>query len=169
MSNDDHVIDLTNEHWDDEIDYAYTSHSGERTVLRRKQCSAGSCQRRCQLEMCSEHLHDILGLEVKESDIAGFGLFATRDITANSKIVTFYGDIAFDGSLRNEYFVWRGGKVYLDCSTNRCSAACANTGGRAMTNNSVLCVYAREAYLKSTKKISAGSEITIPYGRRFAL
>ena len=163
------IIDLTKDNWNDAVDYYYVNAFGKKSLLQRRTCRFQTCLRKCQLEMCSEHLCDVLGVEVKESNIpgAGFGLFATREFKKNQTIIFFTGSaITRLGIIKKEYTLWRGKSMYYDCSVKRCAAACANT---LRVNNCKTVAFRLKCSLKTTKKIRAGDELTTPYGRSYTL
>lgn len=158
------VGDLGNDvgHWDDETEYNLNG-----IPLHRGLCAVPSCTIYCQLEMCTAHLESVMGLEVKQSNIpnAGFGLFATTTIQNNTKFATFIGEITEIPRI-NHYTIFKGNGEYIDCSIFRCAAACANL---IHPTNCTQINYDNHAYLKSTKLINAGEEISFPYGNSFRL
>lgn len=154
--------------WKDSVLQSYTNAWGNVTTLRQRKCNETGCKRICQVEKCTDHLDQVLGLQIRTSTIsgAGFGLFATRDFAKKTTIAKFRGKAVKSAPItKKEYVVWRGKGKYYDCSVERCSAAYANT--RKSKNNSELVVSKCKCFLTSTKAIKAGQEIFVPYGQSY--
>jgi hypothetical protein len=163
------VIDLSIDRWDDSVDYFYKNGYQNMTLLKRRRCKVASCDRQCQLEMCTEHLRDVLGLEVKTSNVpgGGFGLFATKKFAKEETVAKFSGKaITKLGRMRKEYTLTRGGGKYLDCSVVRCAAALANRATNSR-NNCAIAVSGFKVSLKTKCIIRAGQEMSVGYGNAF--
>jgi SET domain len=171
------VIDLTEEdvwvdcedYWDDCEDYSVFV-EGISHVLRRRKCDIDNCNRTTQLDLCSQHLLE-KGLVVKESGLsdAGWGLFSTIDREAGDRIAYFTGTKLHQSEVvgRHRYVVWAGNGSVIDCSIERCAAACVNScSGK---NNCNLIVFGKRSYIRTTKRIHKGEELYIPYGQRYRI
>ena len=162
------IVSIMPDVWDDAIDYFFTT-DGEKKVLSRRKCGVQFCKQTTQLELCTNHLHDV-GLEVKKSQIpnSGWGLYTTRDWGKGETVSYFTGveseRVKFRGP--TEYVAWRGGGFIIDSSIERCSAACANAQQQG-NNNCRMITYKQRCYIKTKSPIRSGDEIFIPYGRSY--
>jgi hypothetical protein len=127
---------------------------------------------------CWQHLKKEHGLRVKPSTIAGagHGLYTTRDIKNNSKIASYTGDILtkeqlqqrYPGNTLGAYTLMQHGNKYVDArstqtAVGRYANACDKPGSRVRCNAKLT----KAATLKSVKKIKAGDEVFVPYGRDY--
>ena len=160
------VIDLIDDDltWNDSETY-YASYNGETVPLYRRLCEHPSCNVMTQLEMCTEHLRVILGLQVKKSNIknAGWGLFTTITRGKQDFLNYFTGEECWNRV--GEYIVHQGNNApNLDCTIQRCSVACANNKQFA---NCTLKVYSSRCKLVTRKVVYAGQELYTTYGTSY--
>jgi hypothetical protein len=108
---------------------------------------------------------------VKESNLfeAGWGLFTTVDREPGDVIAYFHGPKLQESQVleKHRYIVWAGNGCVIDCGIERCSAAFMNShSGR---NNCTLIVFGKRSCIRTTKKVTVGEELYIPYGQRYRI
>jgi hypothetical protein len=108
---------------------------------------------------------------VKKSSIpnAGLGLFATKEFKRGELIVPYTGVLVATKKVddSDKYLLQLTSKTSITAQDPAVSGVgrFCNTGGKR--NNARFSVTARSASIKATKKILAGAEILVPYGRAF--
>lgn len=132
-----------------------------------------TCNLNTNIEYCSKCLRLEKGILIKTSDIpdAGYGVFAAIDIPLGWRISFIGGEVLTNQEFSARYdtispcyVVHLGANSVMDCITSRCSAAFVNRAYPGQ-KNAKLVLYAGKATIKSTVRISCGSEIYFPYGR----
>jgi hypothetical protein len=146
-----------------------------------KRCKNRTC---IYTEFCATHTKKLMDLELKPSSIAGAGrgLYTMVDIPKDTRISQYTGEMKTDKEYAKKesgYGVYLpGGKVLDAHSTQHGIARYANDCRTANKNkgeckgaNARLTSNTRDGkttvWLKSTKKIMAGHEIFISYGRGY--
>jgi SET domain-containing protein len=122
------------------------------------------------------------GLVVKKSTIpkAGKGLFVTRDVKKDERIVEYLGEIITweECDVRAEkdeggYVFYINRKKCIDAfHTPEALARYANDANglvkiEGVRNNCVYEIYKNRGWIKATKNIKAGSEIFVSYGAQY--
>jgi hypothetical protein len=123
--------------------------------------------------MCWIHLKKVKGLRVKKS-FHGLGLFATRDIKKNKRIVPYKGEEMTNREVAERYPRKDGRYVVCSRTGDRCIDARHTTSGVGRYANSASGTGKkanarftdRTLNIKSRKKshIKAGAEILVMYG-----
>ena len=145
-----------------------------------KRCSRTTCK---YAKYCHQHAKIILGLQVKKSTIpnTGQGLFTLKEIKKHEDITEYSGEkLTVEeanrkpesgyGLLINKDTVIDGkstqsslGRYANDCrSVNVKAKYCKNNNARFVINHKN-----KKVMLRATKKIPAGSEIFVSYGRSY--
>ena len=144
-------------------------------VMPSQRCTAqtkdgGHCRARtAKGQYCFHHRRSVLGLRLGKSSIpgAGFGLFATRTLPKDTRIL-YTGDIVLlnDGS--------DGGPYYLELTQRSAvDAARTNAGdgrwindpkGSGKRPNCTFVVYRGRAVVKTSHEVAQGEELLVSYG-----
>ena len=159
--------------------------------MSKRECVRCSAQtrkgRRCKKTTCmystycNVHTKQLFQLYLKPSSIprSGRGLYTSKTIPANTRIAKYTGTIKPQGGTPTGYDVAiPRGRVIDASSTQACIARYANDcraqnkrDGQCSGNNSKFSVSTRNGvtsvWLVSTKRIAAGSEIMVSYGRSY--
>lgn len=154
-------------------------------MVHCKQCQHNTvfgqrCKRRvCKGFYCWQHSTKTLGLRVKKSTIpdAGFGLFTTRDFKKNHKIGDYSGTRMTKQEVDKKY---NGTAEYVICDRDRCidgsdpNSSFVRYINRSERNKQPNAIYKNmnnnhNISVRTTKRISKGSEIFTRYGRTFHL
>jgi len=128
-------------------------------------------------EFCWQHFQQEYHLKLAKSNIRGAnkGLFTTKDIKPNQRIVEYTGEIKTDPDTRGVYVLEVAPNKFIDARStqskigryaNHCKAI--NTRNKECKgNNAHFGVYRGQAWLKAKKRIPAGAEIFASYGRSY--
>ena len=142
---------------------------------KEKRCKRTTCK---TANHCYQHLISEFGLRVKESGIqgAGMGLYTTRDVSINSNICAYAGDILSLDELDRRY-PDDDGVYVLQLTKNtsidaRSTQSCLGRYANSCDNSADACNVRFSKYrgvvsLKATKNISANTELLIKYGRDY--
>ncbi len=132
-----------------------------------------------EIESIKAQEQDYLYTTASNLPNAGLGLFTAMDIFKNEKIAVFKGkiltakQIAFAVSQQEDQYFMNtlDGKI-LDCKNTDCFAKYANdakgTSHTTIRNNAIITITEQnQICIVATKKIIAGSEIFVSYGKRY--
>ena len=127
--------------------------------------------RTCKTPLCWVHLKSQAHLKIAKSTIpsAGEGLFVTTNVKKGARIAPYSGEVV-SREPANTAYVLAAGKKFIDASRTTSSAGrYANDGRSVRRNNSRYVVDAKRttAAIAATKKIPAGGEVLVPYGRSY--
>ena len=152
------------------------------TTKTGARCRRNTC---VYFQFCWQHTREKYGLYLKPSAIphAGLGLFTLRDIQKGRRIAAYTGVLRTDEELdrmeanANAYAVRIKKNLSVDASStqtalgryaNDCRSVnvrrkeCPGTNAKFVVNQRT-----QKVYLKATKRIQAGSEIFLAYGRAY--
>jgi hypothetical protein len=144
-----------------------------------KRCKNTTCK---LAGLCYVHLRLVEGLEVKQSHIkgAGQGLITARAFKKNERIAGYGGVVLSQEEYAKKpsgYGIHLNSKEILDgrstqSGIGRYANACRKENqlkGECKGNNARLVanVKAKNASIRTTKAVKKGSEIFIPYGKRY--
>ena len=128
---------------------------------------------------CYQHLPKEDGLQIKDSKLgprAGKGLFATKDFAEGRKVCNYDGEVvrSHDPDYGGPYALEVAQHKFIDASkTNsgpgRFANACRRSKGDECSGNNAQ-LRPSPAYggmLKAMKKIKAGREVFVAYGRQY--
>ena len=145
------------------------TYSTKRTSVCSAHCLNGKrCKRRTsRSDKCWMHLKKE-GLQIKKSNIpeAGLGLFTT--IPRQKKdYLTNYKGVKSATKVQGDY-VFKNGSTYIDAKyTNSCAGRFINNNRNGNNNSKFSAARRYPVTISATKKIKAGDEITVPYGREY--
>ncbi len=145
-----------------------------------KRCKRVTCK---YFKYCYQHTRSLLGLKIAPSGIpgGGDGLFATRDFAPNETIAEYAGKVRTERQFNNEpsaYGFELKKNMVIDAVSTQSSVArwanmcrSANRQGKQCVDNNAKFVpntTTNKVFLKvKGRKIKAGSEIFVSYGREF--
>lgn len=120
-----------------------------------------------QTPYCKKHLAEEYGLEVKKSNIHGYGLFNLKDRSRNEKICLYDGK-RYQEPISGDYVLEYKNGYYIDCEeTTTCCAGRFINDPRDPKKANARFSYnpkTNEVWIVSTKHIYPGQELLISYG-----
>ena len=153
-------------------------HRCEATNKNGSRCKKNTCK---MLPTCHIHSKSLYGVEVKTSTIprGGLGLFACKEFKNEDIIAPYTGELLTKRQLDDRYgrenkdgdyapyAVKMSENKYMDCACERGIASYANANPSHNNSRFSVSNTANTVNLKATKRIRAGQEIFVSYGKNY--